>query len=39
MDENVNWIYMFPIYKTSIKIMDEYFILSLNSYQWNLGLP
>jgi hypothetical protein len=28
------WIYMFLIYKTSIKIMDEFFILSLNSYQW-----
>jgi hypothetical protein len=34
MDENINWIYMFLIYKTSIKIMDECFILSLNSYQF-----
>jgi len=32
--KNINWIYMFVIYKTSIKIMDEHLILSLSSYQW-----
>jgi hypothetical protein len=31
----INWIYMFLIYRTSIKIVDEFFILSLNYYQWN----
>jgi hypothetical protein len=28
-----NWIYIFLIYKTPIKIMDECFILSWSSYQ------
>jgi hypothetical protein len=31
--KNKNWIYMFLIYKISIKIMDEFIILSLSSYQ------
>jgi hypothetical protein len=33
MNEKINRIYMFVISKTSIKIMDEHFILSLNFYQ------
>jgi len=39
MDEKNNWIYMFLIYKTSIEIMDECLILSLNFYQWNFFYP
>jgi hypothetical protein len=38
MDEK-NQIYMFYIYITSIKIMDDCFILSLNPYQWNFFSP
>jgi hypothetical protein len=30
---------MFPIYKTSIEIMDECLVLSLNFYQSNFFLP
>jgi hypothetical protein len=29
------WIYIFLIYKTSIKIMDDRFTLTLNSYKLN----
>jgi hypothetical protein len=39
MDEKIIWIYMFLIYKISIKIMDEYVILSLSFYQWKSFPP